>query len=168
MRRLRPNQEKVRSTTQRRGKTTKPFRSSLRLTISRRNAGIGDGSLDLPSIIAIIGPDEFEPREAIADLVEDEGCPITILDTRGVDDDPYWQSFSIDERMDFAPLDLLAGVIAYLAGKTAPFSAAFSDWLSMTAAVGLASRSRRSRKVICSSSQMASHTPSFWNLRKML
>ena len=33
-RRLRPNQEKVRSTTQRRGSTTKPFLSSLRLTYS--------------------------------------------------------------------------------------------------------------------------------------
>ena len=60
----------------------------------------------MPSIIAIIGPDEFEPREAIADLVEDEGRPVTILDTRGVNDDPYWQSFGVDERMDFAPLDL--------------------------------------------------------------
>jgi hypothetical protein len=136
--------------------------------LKAQHRNFGDGSLDLPSIIAIIGPDEFEPGEAIADLVEDEGRPVTILDTRGVNDDPYWQSFSVDERMDFAPLDLLAGVIAYLAVKTAPFSAAFSAWLSMTAAVGLASRPRRSRKVMCSSSQMASHTPSFWNLRKML
>jgi hypothetical protein len=39
-RQLRPNQEKVRSTTPRRGKTTKPFMSSLRLTISMRFAGI--------------------------------------------------------------------------------------------------------------------------------
>ena len=38
-RRLRPNQEKVRSTTQRRGKTTKPFLSSLRLTIPMRSRG---------------------------------------------------------------------------------------------------------------------------------
>ena len=38
-RRLRPNQEKVRSTTQRRGRTTKPFMSSLRLTISMRSSG---------------------------------------------------------------------------------------------------------------------------------
>ena len=38
-RRFRPNQEKVRSTTQRRGRTTKPFLSSLRLTIciARKN-----------------------------------------------------------------------------------------------------------------------------------
>jgi hypothetical protein len=32
-------QEKARSTTQRRGKTTKPFMSSLRLTISMRSTG---------------------------------------------------------------------------------------------------------------------------------
>jgi hypothetical protein len=36
---LRPNHEKVLSTTQRRGKRTKPFMSSLRLTISMRNNG---------------------------------------------------------------------------------------------------------------------------------
>src|SRR5262249_8092391 len=38
-RRLRPNHEKVRSTTQRRGRTTKPFLSSRRLTISMRSRG---------------------------------------------------------------------------------------------------------------------------------
>ena len=38
-RRLRPNQEKVRSTTQRRGRTTKPFMLSRRLTISVRSGG---------------------------------------------------------------------------------------------------------------------------------
>jgi hypothetical protein len=36
---LRPNHEKVRSTTQRRGRTTKPFMSSFRLTISTRSSG---------------------------------------------------------------------------------------------------------------------------------
>src|SRR4029077_6672864 len=38
-RRFRPNQEKVRSTTQRRGRTTKPFMSSFRLTNSMRSGG---------------------------------------------------------------------------------------------------------------------------------
>lgn len=38
-RRLRPNQEKVRSTTQRRGRATKPFMLLLRLTISVRSGG---------------------------------------------------------------------------------------------------------------------------------
>jgi hypothetical protein len=39
-RRFRPNQEKVRSTTHRRGRTTKPLLSSDRLTISMRKTGI--------------------------------------------------------------------------------------------------------------------------------
>src|SRR3982074_1900045 len=110
MRRVRPNQEKVRSTTQRRGKTTKPFRSSLRLTISRRNTGTLATAAS--TCHAIIRPDQFEPRETIADFVKNEGRPITILNTRGVNDDPYWQPFSIDERMDLAPFHLLAGVVA--------------------------------------------------------
>jgi hypothetical protein len=42
-RRLRPNHEKVRSTTQRRGRTTKPFMLLLRLTISRRSHHIPPG-----------------------------------------------------------------------------------------------------------------------------
>ena len=37
--RFRPNQENVRSTTQRRGSTTKPFPSWLGLTIARRSRG---------------------------------------------------------------------------------------------------------------------------------
>jgi hypothetical protein len=50
--------------------------------------------------------------------------------------------------MDFTAVDLLAGVKAYLAVKTAPFSAALSDWLSMTAIVGEASRPSVRRPVL--------------------
>jgi hypothetical protein len=115
----------------------------------------------LPRVVALIRPDQFEPGETLADFIKNEGRPITILDTRGVNDDPYRQPFSIEERMDLAPFHLLAGVVAYLAIKTAPFSADFKLWLSMTAAVGLASRPSFSRNVISNSSQIASQTPSF-------
>jgi hypothetical protein len=70
--------------------------------------------------------------------------------------------------MDFAALDLLAGVVTHLVVFTAPFSADLTDWLSRTAADGLASRPTRSRKAMCNSAQIASHTPSRWKLRKML
>jgi hypothetical protein len=70
--------------------------------------------------------------------------------------------------VDFAALHLLAGLVTHLVVGTAPFSADFTDWLSRTNAEGLASRPIRSRKVICSSAQIASQTPSRWNLRKML
>src|SRR6516165_6887723 len=91
--------------------------------------------------------------------------PIAVLDFGRVDDDLHRQPFAVDQSMDFAALDPLAGIIAHLAG---PFSADLTDWLSSTAAHGLASRPIRSRKAMCNSAQIASQSPSRWNLRKML
>ena len=82
------------------------------------------------------------------------------------------QAFDIDEGMHFAALHLLAGVVTHCVfftpARGSPFSAAFSDWLSRIAAVGLASRPSVSRSAMWSSSQMRSQTPSRWNWRKML
>ena len=122
----------------------------------------------MPRVVAIVRPDQFEPGKAVAYFIEDKPCAIAVLDAGGMNDGPQRQAFGVDKGVNLSPLDLLTGVIAYLAIKTAPFSAAFSVWLSMTAAVGLASRPSCSRKAVCSSSQIASHTPSFWNLRKIL
>jgi hypothetical protein len=94
---LRPNQEKVRSTTQRRGRTTKPFMSLLRLTISRRSRGtFCHRRVNLPGVVAAIGPDQFKPREAPTDFVEHQASPVAILDFGRVDDDPHWQPFTVD------------------------------------------------------------------------
>jgi len=46
-----------------------------------------------------------------------------------------------------------------MAVVTAPFSADLTDWLSRTAAEGLASRPIRSRNAMCSSAQIAPQTP---------
>jgi hypothetical protein len=71
--------------------------------------------------------------------------------------------------VDFAALDLLAGVVTdLLVIITAPFFADLTDWLSRTAAERLASGPSRSRKAMCSPAQIAPKTPSRWNLRKML
>jgi hypothetical protein len=80
----------------------------------------------LPRVVAIVRPDQFEPGETIADFIKDEGRPIAILGAGGMNDDPQRQAFGVDKGVNLAPLDLLTGVIAYLAIKTAPFSAAFS------------------------------------------
>jgi hypothetical protein len=85
-----------------------------------------------------------------------------------VDDDLHRQPFAVDQGVDFAALHLLAGVVTHFVVFTAPFSADLTDWLSRTAAEGLASRPIRSRKAMCSSAQIASQTLSRWNLRKML
>jgi hypothetical protein len=68
----------------------------------------------------------------------------------------------------FAPLDLLAGVVIHLIVDTAPFPPILTDWLSRTAAERLASRPIGSRNIMRGSTQIASRTPSRWNLRKML
>jgi hypothetical protein len=68
-----------------------------------------------------------------------------------MDDDPHRQPFAVDQGVDFAALDLLAGVVTDLLVITAPFFADLTDWLSRTAAEGLASRPSRSRKAMCSS-----------------
>ena len=85
-----------------------------------------------------------------------------------MDDDPHRQPFAVDQSVDFAALNPLAGVIAHLAVVTAPFSADLTDWLSGTTAEGPVSRPIRSCKAMCISAQIASQTPSRWNLRKML
>jgi hypothetical protein len=123
-------------------------------------------SINLLGVVAAIGPDQFEPRETVADLIEDQAGPVAVLDCGGVDNDPHRQPFAVDPGVDLAALHLLAGVVTRLVVGTAPFSADFTDWLSRTAAGGLASRPIRSRNAICSSAQIASQTPLRWNLRK--
>ena len=85
-----------------------------------------------------------------------------------MNDDTHRQPFAVDQHVDFTALDLLAGVVTDLVVSTAPFSADLTDWLLRTAADGLASGPVRSRKAMCKSAQIASQTPSRWNLRKML
>jgi hypothetical protein len=164
---LRPNQEKVRSTTQRRGSTTLHVVAPLD-DLKPQHGDFGDGSIDLMGMVASVGPDKLQPREAVANFVEHESRAITVLHPGRVDDDAHRQALGVDERVDLAALHLLSGVVAYTAIVTAPFSADFTVWLSITAAVGLASRPRFSRKFMCRLSQIASQTPSRLKLRKML
>jgi len=150
------------------GKTTKPFTSSFRLDDRQAQPRhLCHRSVNLPGFVARRRPISVR-RKAPAYLVEDQPGPVAVLDRGGVHDDPHRQPFAVDQGVDLAALDLLAGVIAHLAVVTAPFSAALIDWLSRTAAEGLVSRPIRSRNAICSSAQIASQTPSCWNLRKML
>jgi len=55
------------------------------------------------------------------------------------------QTYRIDQDMPLLAFDLLAGIIAGWINRGPPFSALFTLWLSITQAVGLASRSACSR-----------------------
>jgi len=57
----------------------------------------------------------------------------------------HQQALRIDEDVPLLALDLLARVIARRIDAAPPFSTLFTLWLSMIAAVGLASRPASSR-----------------------
>src|ERR1700724_2108936 len=60
----------------------------------------GRGRLDLPGVVAAVGPDQFEPGEAPAYLVEDQPGTVAVLEGGGVDDEPHRQSFGVDQGVD--------------------------------------------------------------------
>ena len=166
---MRPNHENVLSTTQRRGKRTKTYHVVAALDdFDTQRWNPRDLRVDLMGVVSAVRPYEFEPGKAVADFIEHERRSIAVLQASRMDDDAQGQALRIDQRVNFAALHLFAGVVAGQAVMTAPFSADLTDWLSITAAVGLASRPMSSRKSICNRSQIASHTPSFWKLRKIL
>ena len=72
-------------------------------------------------------------------------CAIAILNVGGMNGNAQQETERVDEYMPLAARDLLAGVIALRIEQSPPFGAALALWLSMMAAVGLASRPSFSR-----------------------
>ena len=70
---------------------------------------------------------------------------VAILDIGGMNDGLQQQTQGVYENMALLALDLFARIIAIRIDAGPPFSAPFTLWLSMMAAVGLASRSACSR-----------------------
>lgn len=75
----------------------------------------------MPSIVAVIRPDQCEPGETIADFVEDEGRPITALDAGGMNDDPQRQAFDINKGVNLAPLIFFPASYPTSPSKPPPF-----------------------------------------------
>ena len=75
----------------------------------------------------------------------DEYAAVAILNVGGVHDGVDQQALRIDENVPLLALDLLPRVVARRIDRRPPFSAPLTLWLSVTAAVGLASRPSASR-----------------------
>ena len=71
-----------------------------------QHRNFGNGGFDLPRVVAIVRPDQFEPGEAVADFIEDKPCAIAILDAGGMNDGPQRQAFGVDKGVNLSPLDL--------------------------------------------------------------
>jgi hypothetical protein len=94
--------------------------------------------------ISTICPDEFEAHELLSDQVEQKLGAITILDVGCMNDHSKYQPQSVYEQVPLSAINLLASVIS----MEPPFSVVLTDWLSMIAALGSASRPSVSRSSV--------------------
>ncbi len=114
------------------------------------------------SSITTICPNEPKAQELLPNQTKQELGTITILDVGGMHHYGNYQTHSIYEQMPLAPVNFLPGIIS----MEPPFSVVFTDWLSMMAALGSASRASVfrsfSRKALC----IRSHVPSRRHVEK--
>ena len=97
-------------------------------------------ALELWPLVAAVGIELDQERERAEQARHQQRPAVAVLDVGGVHDGVHQQALRIDEDMPLLALDLLARVIARRINRRSPFSALLTLWLSMIAAVGLASR----------------------------
>ena len=103
------------------------------------------GTLELRPLVAAIGVELEQKRMQAEDGGHQKHAAITVLDVRRVHDGMEQQALCVYQDVTLLALDFLARVIAMRVGRPPPFSALFTLWLSMIAAVGLASRPASAR-----------------------
>lgn len=110
-RRHRPSQAKVRSTTQRRGRTSNPFALSDRLTISStKRPDLLELALQFWTRIAAVGENVAQPRPTLQDRLQNGRRAVAILDAGTVDDEADHQPGGVGNDVALAAIDLLARV----------------------------------------------------------
>lgn len=98
------------------------------------------------SLISGIGEDlQDEGPERTGLFIEHKLDTIAILNVRRMNRNAQQEAKRVDENVPLAAGDLLARVVALRVERRPPFCAALALWLSMIAAVGLASRPSCSR-----------------------
>ena len=137
----------VRSTTQRRGKHHKSFGliGALDDFSFEVRQDFRQRLLKFRPLIAAVGKELLQERIHPEQGRQKQDAAVAILDIGGMNDGVEQQAQRIYENMALLALDLLARIIAMRIDAGPPFSALFTLWLSMMAAVGLASRSPCSR-----------------------
>jgi hypothetical protein len=101
--------------------------------------------LELRPLIAGIGVELAQEREHPEERRHDQHAAIAVLQPGAMHHRVQYQAERVDQDVALLALDLLAAIIAPRIDRKPPFSAAFTLWLSMIAAVGLASRPACSR-----------------------
>ena len=109
-------------------------------------AGTRSNQCGAGALISGIGKDlDNERPQRSGSSIEHKRSAIAILNIGRVDCDAQQQAERINEDVPLAPRDLLARIVTLRVKRGPPFCAALALWLSMMAAVGLASRPSCSR-----------------------
>ena len=127
----------------------------------QRQAEQEAGEQHRQAIVDAVGEHRLEPAVQSLDPAQQLACAVGVLDVGGVDEDAQQQATGIDGDVAFAPPDLLGRIVA----PRSPFSVVLTLWVSMIAAVGLASRPSCSRSMISKWWRIASQTPARWKAR---
>ena len=101
--------------------------------------------LELRPLVASVGEQLLQERIHTKQGRQQQDAAVAILNVGGMNDGMQQQTQRIYQNMALLALDLFARIIAMRIDAGPPFSALFTLWLSMMAAVGLASRSSCSR-----------------------
>ena len=107
-------------------------------------------------------PNQSQVWKPSHQFVDNQPCPVSILDVSGVDHDSQQQPYGIHDDVAFATGHLLTSIIT----TRPPFSVVFTDWLSMMAALGVGSLPSKRRTFGRSASWTRSHVPSCLHSRK--
>ena len=97
------------------------------------------------SLIAAVGEQFLQERIASEQRLEDQNAAVTVLDIGRMNQRVQQQPYRIDEDMPFLAFALFPRIIPARVNAAPRFSALLTLWLSMIAAVGLASRPIASR-----------------------
>jgi len=101
--------------------------------------------VELLSLIAGIGEQYLQEGIHPEQRCQQQDAAVAILNVGGMNDGVQQQAQRVYQNVALLALDLLARIIAMRIDAGPPFSALFTLWLSMMAAVGLALRSACSR-----------------------
>jgi len=122
----------------------------------------GDGIAKFVARIAAIGEDMAQPGKPPPHGFEDINRAIAVLNIGCVDQDEDKEAAGVGQDMPLAALDFFPRVIAGRAAALASLafgSVVLTDWLSITPALGLASRPSISRRFMTSTVFIASSSP---------
>ena len=103
------------------------------------------GAAKQRALITAIGVEFHQERIQAEHGRHHECAAVAILNVSSMNDGMNQQALRIDENVPLLALDLLSRVVARRINRSPPFSALLTLWLSITAAVGLASRPIASR-----------------------